>query len=507
MNFLLWVGLVLSFLGLLFSRVVYAEMAWLSIVFGALMIASCAGLLRRHKKALKGRSAAFGLQSAVTVLLVIAIVCVINFLGYRYPKQLDLTSNQVHTLSDQSSKLARGLSQNVKIVVYASFTQRDKIAPLLQNYKALNSKIEIENVDPYREPTRTKQNGIKKEGTLQLIVGAKDSKVEDPTEEKITNALIKLLKDRSPTLCAVTGHNEKSFSSSEADGYDSAKKALNDQSYELKDVNLSQEGKLPEFCDALVVLGPNRGFLAPEVQLIQKYLEEGGRALFALDQNLKGEEPVRELLSILEGWHVRALPGLIIDPVSKLLGVDAAIPLIATYSKESPITRDFQANCFFPFTRPLDVITQAPPGLKAQWLSKTTPRSFNVTDMKELASGRVQFKEGQNQPGPLTTAIAVEGKKPESKATKTTRIVVFGNSGFANNQFSRLGSNLDFFLNSVSWILEDESLISIRSKEDGPSKIELSQKAGTSIFLVTVFVLPFLIAVGGIIIWAYRRRL
>jgi ribose transport system substrate-binding protein len=37
---------------------------------------------------------------------------------------------------------------------------------------------------------------------------------------------------------------------------------------------------------------------------------------------------------------------------------------------------------------------------------------------------------------------------------------------------------LDFFLNSISWALEDESLISIRSKDDESGKVELSQNEG-----------------------------
>ena len=55
--------------------------------------------------------------------------------------------------------------------------------------------------------------------------------------------------------------------------------------------------------------------------------------------------------------------------------------------------------------------------------------------------------------------------------------------------------------------MEDESLISIRAKEEGPGKVELSQKSGAFIFLLTVIVVPLLIAVAGLVIWIFRRRL
>jgi ABC-type uncharacterized transport system involved in gliding motility auxiliary subunit len=66
---------------------------------------------------------------------------------------------------------------------------------------------------------------------------------------------------------------------------------------------------------------------------------------------------------------------------------------------------------------------------------------------------------------------------------------------------------MDLFQNSVNWAMEDESLISIRPKEDGAGKVELSQKGGTFIFLVTVILIPLLVAAGGVVIWAVRRRM
>jgi ABC-type uncharacterized transport system involved in gliding motility auxiliary subunit len=55
--------------------------------------------------------------------------------------------------------------------------------------------------------------------------------------------------------------------------------------------------------------------------------------------------------------------------------------------------------------------------------------------------------------------------------------------------------------------MEDESLISIRTKEEAPGKVELSQKAASFIAILTILVIPLLISAAGIAIWAYRRKL
>jgi ABC-type uncharacterized transport system involved in gliding motility auxiliary subunit len=501
------IAAVILFIGLLIVRMVYPELMWLNILVGVLFIGTLISLSIQNQRALRSRTAAFGLNSITTVFLVLGIVGVINFMTSRYPLKWDLTKNKVHTLSDQSVKLTKGLQKSVRAVYYSKFQQKEQIRPLLDNYKGLNPKFEVEYVDPDREPARAKQAGIKKYGTLQLLIGAKENKLEDPTEEKITNALIKLLKEKNATLCVTTGHGEKNFASNEAEGYDSAKKSLSDQSYDVKDLNLMQEGKVPDNCDAIAIMGPTKSFFGPEAKIIKDYFANGGRGIIATDINIKGGEYAPELLPILAEWNIKPNSALIVDPVSRMLGVDASVAILATFSKDNAITKDTLRSCAFPLTRPMEILPNAPTGLKVQWLAQTTPNSWGVTNLKELQTGQVKRSAGQDLNGPLNAAIAVEGKQKDSKAAKNTRLVSFGTSNFATNSYARYMDNLDFFLNSVSWVLEDESLISIRSKEESSGKIELSDKAGSFIKLLTVFIVPFLIASAGVSIWMARRKL
>ncbi len=503
----LWTGSGLIALALLFARMIYPELFWLTVILSVLLLGGLSGLVFQNQKALRSRTAAYGVNSIITVLLVLGIVGVINFLGSRYPLKKDFTQSKVHTLSDQSIKITQSLKSPLKVTFFAKLQQKEQFRPILENYKAINPKFEVEFVDPDREPNRAKLAGIKKYGTLLLTYGTRESKVEDMSEEKITNAMIKILKDKSPTLCAITGHGEKSFDSQDAEGYQTVKKSLLEQAYLVKDVNIIQETKIPDSCDAIAVLGPTKSFLEPEAKALREYLNNGGRAVIAIDVNLKGTESSPELVSILENWHTKPMTALVVDPLSRMFGVDASVSIIATFNRTQAITKDFQANCVFPFTRPLEIVSNPPPSLNVQWLAQTTPKSWAVTDFKQLAKGEVSYHEGKDQHGPLNAAIAVDGKLKDSKAPRNTRLVIFGSSFFATNSGSRNAGNLDFFLNSVSWAMEDESLISIRAKEEAPGKIELSQKAASAIGLLTIFVIPLLIAVAGVVIWVYRRKL
>jgi ABC-type uncharacterized transport system involved in gliding motility auxiliary subunit len=508
---LLWVGAGVSALSLISVSVVASDLKWLMGVLAAALVACLIGLIIQGKKSLQARTAEYGTFSLFIVFFTLAILGVVNYLGTQYQGKLDLTRSKLHTLSDQTEKLVKGLQKPVKAVLFAKLQQKEQVRPLLENYKALNSKFEIEYVDPDKEPARSKQLGIKRYGTLVLTLGTRDSRIEDATEEKLTNALIKLLKDKAPTLCGITGHGEKSFSATDADGLDSVKKALAAQSYEVRDFSLIsdlKDGKIPAgACDAIAVLGPTKSFFPPELKALSDYLSEGGRAVIGLDISIKDGESSPELTRLLGQWYIDAPIGLIVDPLSKMLGVDASVPVVASYAKDHAITKDFRENSFFPFARPLELRAGVTPGLNVKWIGQTTPKSWAVTNLADLTSPRgVEFKPGRDKQGPLNVAVAVDGKLKDSKAARATRMVVFGTSHFASNNYSRYGGNMDFFLNSVSWVLEDESLISIRAKEDAPSKIELSQRAGDLIFLLTIILLPAAIAIGGIVIWVIRRR-
>ena len=92
-------------------------------------------------------------------------------------------------------------------------------------------------------------------------------------------------------------------------------------------------------------------------------------------------------------------------------------------------------------------------------------------------------------------------------ATKDkARIVVFGTSNLAANQFLNLQGNRDFFLNTVSWLAEEEDQISIRprTRKQTPVFLNARSRPRPSSW-VPVVVLPALAIVGGIVAVVRRR--
>jgi ABC-type uncharacterized transport system involved in gliding motility auxiliary subunit len=452
------------------------------------------------------RALSFGLNSLFLTLVVIGIVGVLNFVAKQYPQKLDTTKNKIHTFSDQSEKVMKGLKGDLNADLYGDFGTREKYRPLIENYKRLSNKFKFELVDPNKEPTRAKSEGIKKMETLVLKYQGKNMKVEEITEEKVTNAIIKLTQDKKQVVCTITGHGEKSVNDPAPEGFAAIKKGLEDQAYEVREINLMQEAKIPADCTSLALLGPDKAFFANEIKLLNDYLTAGGRAVIALGAAVGQADQSKELRNFLHDWGVEVKGGLIIDPSARLLQIDASVPIVAEFNTGLAITKDFKQGCVFPFARPMDAVAPAPAGLTATWLSRTGAKSWGEQDMGSVTKGSVQFNNGTDLQGPLTVGMTVTGKKDE-KSQRETRLAVFGSSMFANNQYSRFGGNLDLMLNAISWALEDESLISIRAKEDEAGKVELSQNQGVAIAVVSVLAVPLLIAILGIVIWVRRKKL
>ncbi len=503
---LYWIFTGISFVALISARLIYPEFLGLTALSGLALLGCLVGLILENQKALKSRAAAFGLNSVITTALVLSIIGLLNFLSSKYFKKWDLTTNQKFTLSEQSLKLVRELTMPVTVTIFTA--DKERFRAILENYKTAGTKFSYEMVDPFREPTRFKASGLKKQDTAVITVGAREDKVDDLTEEKITNVLIKLQKDKQPILCVSTGHGEKDFNSNDAEGLSLAKKSILSQYYQINEINLLKDRAIATFCDTVGIFGPNKTYFAPEIQNLDEYLEGGGKLAIALDLNMRGPETNPELIALLERWSIKVSPNIVIDEISKLFGLEMTMAVSDPergFSPDSSITKEFRSVSIFPLARPLVALPNPPASLKVQWLIRTMPQALE----SKIGIGKVNVDPRTDKPGPHNLMMSAAGKlSSDSKAKTETRIVAFASSLLVTNQFVNLkGGNLDLFMNAISWLMEDENLISIRAREDVAGKVELSEKSGIFILLLTILILPLIVGAVGVGVWYQRRKL
>jgi ABC-type uncharacterized transport system involved in gliding motility auxiliary subunit len=501
------------------------------------------------------RSTQAGTNALIATLSVILILGLINFLGSRYHVRADLTETQLFTLAPQSQAIVSGLQQPVKLWIFSP-NPNNQDRELLEIYRRRNRNFDFEYVDPQARPGVAQRFGVKDFGEVYLESGNKRQLVqtinenERLSEVRLTNRLQQITSSTTAQVYFLQGHGERPLNAVEG-GISQAIQALTDRNFTTAPLNLVASPKVPDNADVVIIAGPKRALFDAEVKALQDYLNRGGNLLVMIDP---ATDP--KLTSLLQQWGVRLDNRLAVDVSGAGVGLGPAAPIINEYGQH-PITQDFgNGISFYRLARPIEVTpvdgVQSTPLLR----TKPYPNSWAESD---LQSEKLEFNADKDLQGPLTLGVALSRKlaatnptplptpttqgqasptptaattpaplptpttqgqasstptaattpaPAEKSATlaKESRLVVLGNSDFASNGLFEQQLNGDVFLNSVTWLSQqDQQPLSIRPKEAKNRRLNLSGIQATFLALTSLLFLPVIGFLAAGLVW-WRRR-
>ncbi len=462
------------------------------------------------------RSTQAGTNALVATLSVLVILGLVNFLATRYPMRVDFTETGLYTLASQSKQLVQNLSQPVKVWVFDR-EQNPQDRALLENYQRQGAQFSFEYVDPQAQPGLAQKFGVKEFGEIYLEAGTSRQLVqvvnqqERLSEVQLTNKLQQTTSDRTAKVYFFQGHGEIPISTEQQGALSQAINALKDKNYTTEPLNLAQQPAIPKDATVVVVAGPKRSLFEREVKALSDYLNSGGSLLLMLDPKI---DPGME--SLLKNWGIRLDERLIVDPQGTAVGLGPAVPLVNNYGQH-PITQDFgNGISFYRGARPIE--SQPVAGVQATPILLTSPQSWAESD---LNTQDLQFNPDSDRQGPLTLGVALtrlvkaasKPKQPETQSRSSppasptqARLVVIGNSEFATDGLFEQQLNGDVFLNSVSWLSnQDRQLLSIRPKEAKNRRINLTPQQANILGWSSLLVVPLLGFGMALIFWWLRR--
>ncbi len=464
------------------------------------------------------RSTRYGANMAVMIIIFAGVVVLVGFMSVNHKKRVDLTKTGRYTLSEQTIKILKSLKNDVKAVAFYRSEEetyhamlRQTAEDLLQEYSYNTPKFTYKFIDPDRNPGLAQKYGVSEYRIIMLFSGGRQEKVAFESEEKLTNALIKVTREVVKTVYFLKGHGENDIANIQKTGYKAAKEAIEKENYLVKELLLMNEERVPSDASVVIITGSKRDFLQDEIDKLKKYAEEGGSLLFMIDPG----HPLT-VKKILEDYGFRVGDDLIIDKQSRVYGANYLTPVVYQYEKEHPLTQDFNLATYFYLANTVDIEKDKKKG--QYQLALTGPNSWGEKDMKQLEEGEVSYDEGKEKRGPLSVAavttvpvkgasgveVDAEGKIKEGRI-KLGKIIAFGDSDFANNTNINLAGNGELFLNSIGWLAEEADLISIRKRDEKNTPVVLTVAQGRAIFWVPVVVVPSLVLVSGIGIYSRRR--
>lgn len=471
-------------------------------------------------QAFSWRTLKYGSHASLFTVIVLAVAVLVYVVAEKHNQRFDVTRGKRFTLAEQSIKLVKELKQPIQVLGFFRLedNEREQFQDLLKQYTYHSDKMTYELIDLDRDPARAELHKVKAYGTVMVIGNGKDEKLLRLDEAALTNAIVKVTRDSKKVIYFVAGHGEPSLTASDRTGYSLTKQSLESQNYVVQELVLARQAEVPADAAVVIVAGPRQDLLESEMQSLETFLGRGGHLLLLLDP-----DTARGFMPFVQHYGLELSEDVIIEtnPLGRLVGGDYLVPVVMSYEPHA-ITKDFgNIMSIFPVVRSVQVSKELPEGITAQALASTSPESWAETDMQGLKEGRSAFDEASDRRGPVSLAAVANiapktpasqpgspaGNAPEKPENPTGgRLVVFGDSEFANNNFFASPGNGNLFLNTVSWLAEEEDLIAIRPRQGGKSgPVIVTAEQAPWLFWLPVVLLPLAVFTSGAVVF-FRRR-
>jgi ABC-2 type transport system permease protein len=473
----------------------------------------------------------------------IALVAVVNLVGGKIRGRIDLTEDNLYTLSEGSRTLLRDLDDIVQIKLFASLELPPEIQIQLRDVRDLladmrrasNGNLLVTDVDPSQDQdvaAEASELGIfpvefnvLRDDNFEVrqgyygfaIIYADESEVTpliqrtDDLEFQIASQIYRMTTVERPGISFVSGFGAKS--DTEVPGLSQSLASR----YDIRSIDIAGDSPPPISLDStevLVIAGATQPMDPAAVGRIQTFMDAGGAALVLVEPIvLNQQSPIAMpttsgLEPVLAARGISVSPGLVADMASServsmgrqgqfnVVSPYPLWPIVATVG-EHPVTNGLNAlSLGWAAALSIDPGVE---GITSLWQTSENAaiHSPNATIIPDQ-----EWPFTEEEYGVFSVAAAVV---PEDGAG---RMIVVGDASFAEAQYMQANpGNLLFLANAIDWLAQDEALISIRSKNRVPPGL-IFESDGVQRVLKwgNLFGVPFLIVLFGFLRVTGRRR-
>lgn len=468
----------------------------------------------------------------------LSVLVAVAWVASLYPLRLDMTADNEHSLAPQTISMLQAVDKPVEIVFFHDRGMRETVE-LYDQIAAQNPKINVRFFDPMLNPSQAKLYGVEFAGTALMESEGRKLTINGPTETDIANGILRVTQGKQQVACFLDGHGEpdpfslESHDHTEGDaghshgletklvqherhGMAKARGSLEAMNYVVEKISLLGGSADLSRCSVLLVIGPSTPLLDREIAVIERFLIDGGNAMFLLDPFVRtGLEP------LLSPYGLRLSEGMVIDEASHFWA-DVSAPAVSDYNRHD-ITHKLPLS-FFPGVRAILPTPQPVPGVAVRPLVNSSRSSYLSAEKTKLARA-----SGSDANGPLTLMVVasfnpenastaemvmrqLRGEDGEAEAPQVpagdrqpSRIIVGGDADFATNSYFHVLGNGALFLNAVNFLASRENLIGLEPRTYDLPYVHMTNTQMKGTFLLSIILVPALMALLGLVVW-WRRR-
>lgn len=470
---------------------------------------------RRYSVSVKNLS--FSAYSTGMIALAIAVVAAANLVIGEMPSSwtaIDLTSEKLYSLTDQTKEFVNNMQEDVTIYVIVNEDNQDTtLGQTLQRYDDLSDHITVEYVDPTVNPRfHTQYTDSAISINSLIVVSDKRNRVIDYSdiyessfdystytstttgydgEGQITSALDYVLSDDLPKVYLTEGHGEYSLSSSFTD-------ALTKENVEYETINLMDYDTVPEDTACLIINGPQSDLSADDADKVISYLESGGKVILITGYT-GSEMPNRDAL--LEYMGMSVADGLVVEQDQNYYYRSPyyLLPDVSADTYTSGIYGNYYI--FAPYSQGILIADEEAEGMTYTTFLSTSESAYSKVDITNMEN--FEKSEGDID-GPFGVGVEAVKALEEGEATMAVYSCDQLFTDDANVMVS--GANQMMFVNTVGGFVDHEVSVSIPVKSYQVSYLTVNQSDAVLIGLVTTIVLPVGCLAAGFVIWFRRRK-
>lgn len=417
-------------------------------------------------------------------LLVLGIACLLAAGPLVERLQQRLLSAADRQIPQALEETLQALDGPVVITAYAADLPllRARIAKTVQPLQLRYRDLELQYVDPQRQPQLARDLDIRENGEMVIEGMGRRQHVRRPDLQSLSLALGRIARHGEPWIVSLHGHGELQMNDRGGEGLSGLRGALEQQGYRIIELDPLTTAQLPENAAMVLVAAPRRSYPAHVVQLLDRYLHDDGRVLWL------HEGTNNQALRQLSG--VSTLPGRISEPLAARAALaPGQVPLSEFPASLLPQPPRQHAV--------LDGVVALSPAQSPDWqktaLLQTSADAWNETASLDVSPRRDPLL-GEQQ-GPLNLALALQRAE--------ARMLVIGDASFATNAGLGVGGNRTLALGLVNW-LTGNRLATAKPADD--IDITWNEQTGALIALLHLLVLPALfLGIGVLIRWQRER--
>lgn len=457
------------------------------------------------------------IATSITVIVVAVIVVfnlIIAHVTDRYSLSLDLTKNQIFSLTDESVKFIKNLNKDVEIVLLSdenTFVQTNsyfsQANSVLKKYDLNSDKIKLTYIDTVKNPTYlneypnenlTENSIIVKSGDKYKIITVQDifdiqrsyygsAITGSKAEQEITSAILYVTSENQTKVAVLKGYGEQDFSAFQ--------ELLKKNNFNTIEVSLLTE-EIPEDAKLLIIYGSERDFDTTSIEKLEKFLLSGDKNLIYAANPNQSEAP--NLNAFLEKHGIKIKEGLVYETNMQKV-VSSAFEAINEYvdAEYQDGLKNMDIPILMPYCRPLEVTDSE----KAKVLLQ-----FSATSGILPKGADQNFDLIGNVSGPIPSVVLSTVLTDTEKSSKVAVIASYG-ALMAGYLSSNALNNSAYFVNMVNKMSNrDDMGITIESKSLGGEELGINKASADTIGIIMAVVLPSIILIIGVMVFLKRKN-